>query len=82
MICCRECLELLNDYIDGSLDKETRGSLEEHFQDCPPCISFLNTYKSTTNICHKTLSENEIPEVVQNKLREFVKEILKKPSED
>ncbi len=78
MICCRECLELLNDYIDGTLDGGVRDSLEEHFKDCPPCISFLNTYKSTTEVASKTLSEIEIPEVVQVKLREFVTRTLKK----
>ncbi|QPJ61823.1 MAG: zf-HC2 domain-containing protein [Candidatus Nitronauta litoralis] len=77
MICCRECLELLNDYIDGSLDPEVKESLEEHLKDCPPCIAFLNTYKSTTEITSKTLSEIEIPAVVQEKLREFVTQTLK-----
>lgn len=77
MICCRECLELLNDYVDGSLDSEIKESLEEHFKDCPPCISFLNTYKASTQVASRTLSETEIPEVVQEKLREFVKETLK-----
>ncbi len=78
MICCRECLELLNDYVDGSLDTGVQESLEEHFKDCPPCISFLNTYKSTTTVASKILSEKEIPEVVQVKLREFVTQTLKK----
>ncbi len=81
MICCRECLELLNDYIDGSLDSGVKESLEEHFKDCPPCISFLNTYKSTTKVASKVLSEREIPEIVQEKLREFVTKTLKEKKE-
>ena len=24
MICCRECLELLNDYVDGTLDEKIK----------------------------------------------------------
>lgn len=74
MICCKECLDLLYDYLDGNLKPEEAGSLEEHFQDCPPCISFLNTYKSTTQVCRETLGKMEIPEIVQTKLREFLKE--------
>ncbi|MBT5472610.1 MAG: zf-HC2 domain-containing protein, partial [Nitrospina sp.] len=54
MICCKECLDLLYDYIEGSLDQETTDSLEEHFHECPPCISFMKTYKSTTTICRDT----------------------------
>ena len=33
MICCKECIDLLYDYFEGSLDQETTISLEEHFQD-------------------------------------------------
>ena len=72
MICCKECIDLLYDYLEGSLNTETAASLEEHFQDCPPCISFLRTYKKTTNICRESLSKTEIPEAVQSKLKEFL----------
>ncbi len=73
MICCKECIELLCDYFEGSLDSDTAASLEDHFKDCPPCVSFLETYRQTSHLCRKTLSEVEIPEIVQSKLREFVK---------
>ncbi len=73
MICCKECIELLGDYFDGSLDSDTAVSLEEHFKDCPPCVSFLETYRQTSHLCKKTLSEVEIPDIVKSKLREFIK---------
>ncbi|MCH8157257.1 MAG: zf-HC2 domain-containing protein [Nitrospinae bacterium] len=72
MICCKECLELLCDYLDGELDSKVSASLEEHFEDCPPCIAFVNTYKSTTHLCRTTLKNVEIPEVVQARLKEFI----------
>ncbi len=78
MICCKECLDLLADYLDGELDSNTAQSLEEHFQDCPPCIAFLNTYKSTTKICRDTLGTIEIPDIVKSKLQEFLKENTRK----
>ncbi|MCF8719707.1 anti-sigma factor family protein [Nitrospina gracilis] len=74
MICCKECIDLLYDYLEGALNEETASALEEHFQDCPPCIAFLNTYKSTRDLCRETLGKIEIPEVVQIKLRDFIKE--------
>lgn len=72
MICCKECLELLHDYLEGTLKPETSASLEEHFEDCPPCIAFVNTYKSTSHLCKTTLSGTEIPEIVKERLKEFV----------
>jgi len=74
MICCKECIDLLYDYFEGSLDQETTISLEEHFQDCPPCIAFLNTYKSTTLLCRDTLNQIEIPDEVRLTLQNFLKE--------
>ena len=73
MICCKECIDLLCDYFEGTLDSGTAHSLEDHFKDCPPCVNFLETYKQTSDLCKKTLSSVEIPEPVQEKLREFVK---------
>ncbi len=80
MICCKECLELLHDYIDGALSKEVEKSLEEHFQDCPPCISFLNTYKAASNACRKTLTQTEVPEEVAASLKSFIEKNIKNSS--
>ena len=74
MICCKECLDLLYDYLEGDLDQKTTNSLEEHFQDCPPCISFLNTYKSTTKICRNTLNQVEIPGAIRETLLKVLKD--------
>ena len=72
MICCKECLELLHDYLEGELNPEVNASLEEHLEDCPPCIAFVNTYKTTTDFCRTTLKSTEIPDVVKERLKEFV----------
>ena len=78
MICCKECLDLLSDYLDGDLDAQTSADLEEHFKDCPPCIAFLNTFKTSTQLCRETLRQVDIPEVVQGKMKEFVDQQKKK----
>ena len=82
MICCKECLDLLYDYIEGSLDQETTDSLEEHFHECPPCISFMTTYKSTTTICRDTLNQVEVPDAVREALLKVLKENKEHPGEN
>ena len=72
MICCKECLDLLSDYLDGDLDLQATADLDEHFQDCPPCIAFLNTFKTSTDLCREALRQIDIPEVVQKKMKEFI----------
>ncbi len=74
MICCKECIDLLHDYLEGSLAQETRDALDEHFRECPPCIAFLNTYKSTSRLCRETLHQIEIPDEVRHTLQNFLKE--------
>lgn len=44
---CRQIAELLGDYFDGSLPRETRELIDFHIDGCPPCVAFLNTYKGT-----------------------------------
>lgn len=73
MICCKECLDLLYDYLEGELDPVVAKDLDEHFEDCPPCISFLNTYKSASKLARKTLGETDIPDAVKLKLQEYLK---------
>ena len=77
MICCKECLDLLHDYLDGTLSEEVEKSLKEHFEDWPPCISFLNTYKATSNACRQTLTQTEVPDVVAASLKSFIKKNIK-----
>ncbi|MFP6637127.1 MAG: zf-HC2 domain-containing protein [Nitrospinaceae bacterium] len=74
MICCKECIDLLYDYLEGSLGQDTTQSLDEHFQECPPCVAFLNTYKFTTTLCRDTLNQIEIPDEVRHTLQNFLKE--------
>jgi len=74
MVCCKECLELLHGYLEGGLDAKTYEELSEHFDDCPPCIAFLQTYKTTTKLCKGTLKATDIPEEVQIKLQGFLNE--------
>jgi hypothetical protein len=44
---CRQIAELLGDYIDGSLPKQTRELIDWHIDGCAPCVAFINTYRGT-----------------------------------
>ncbi len=77
-VICKELADILCDYIDGTLDPETKVDFEEHFSDCPPCLAFLNTYKKTTQLCRDILGGMEIPSDFENKLKEFINKKCKK----
>ena len=47
---CRDVIEFLMDYLDGALPPQERALFEEHFDVCPQCIDYLNTYRETIKL--------------------------------
>jgi anti-sigma factor RsiW len=68
---CKECVDLLGEYIEGTLPKDRAKALEEHLSLCPPCITFVRTYRATRNLCRHAL-EKEMPEELVNSLSAFL----------
>ncbi len=44
---CMEVLEVLDDYLDGTLDKQTQGRVESHLTECDWCATFGGRYAET-----------------------------------
>jgi len=44
---CAELVSQLSDYIDGSLDSESRAALEAHLAECDKCHIVLDTTQCT-----------------------------------
>jgi hypothetical protein len=72
---CPECVELLADYIDGSLPQDQIAQLEWHLDGCPPCVAFVNTYKGTVNAARRLREhpETHLPAELRQKLIAFLK---------
>jgi anti-sigma factor RsiW len=69
---CRQIAELLGDYLDGSLPRETRELIDFHIDGCAPCVAFLNTYKGTVDAARK-LPEVSIPPELKKRLLTVLK---------
>ncbi|HYR20780.1 MAG TPA: anti-sigma factor [Myxococcales bacterium] len=68
---CAACVELLGEYIDGSLPPERAEALEAHLSLCPPCITFVRTYKATRALCRHKLAR-EMPAELKISLQVFL----------
>ncbi|HEY0841161.1 MAG TPA: zf-HC2 domain-containing protein [Vulgatibacter sp.] len=68
---CKECVDLLVDYLEGALPAEREKELDEHFMGCPPCLDFLDQYRASTALCREAI-ETEMPEALAAKLGEFL----------
>jgi anti-sigma factor RsiW len=79
MMYCQDCVDLLADYLDGTLPAEKKTALDEHLSYCPPCITFVRTYKATSRVCRGVLAKN-LPEEMSSRLHDFLKKNLPKTS--
>ncbi|HEY0427392.1 MAG TPA: anti-sigma factor [Pyrinomonadaceae bacterium] len=53
IIKCSEFEELLTDYLDGALDKQTHKAVAAHALRCPLCHALLNEVKDALELCHE-----------------------------
>jgi predicted anti-sigma-YlaC factor YlaD len=53
LVACNEFEEYLSDYLDNSLDRQTRVAVAEHALKCPLCHSLLNDVKEAMKACHE-----------------------------
>jgi anti-sigma factor RsiW len=69
VITCREFVDFLDRYVEGTLTAEERETFEHHIVDCPPCGDYLDSYRMTIGLCREAfddpgaqVSSPEIPE--------------------
>lgn len=67
---CREFVDFLMAYLDGELPEPERSAFDRHLRDCPPCVTYLDTYSQTVRM-GRTLCrdpEGPLPEDVPEEL--------------
>ncbi|MEQ8787483.1 MAG: zf-HC2 domain-containing protein [Pirellulaceae bacterium] len=47
---CREFVDFLVDYLDGQLPPEQLEVFKKHLELCPPCLEYLESYKTTIEL--------------------------------
>jgi anti-sigma factor RsiW len=74
---CKDCVDLLLDYVEQTLDADMRRRLDEHLSDCPPCLHFLKTYRKCSEFAEKLKDQRvQIPTEMENRLKSFLKQEL------
>jgi anti-sigma factor RsiW len=68
---CSDCVDLLGEYIEGSLPPDKAQALEAHLSECPPCITFVRTYRATRVLCRHKLAA-EMPPELRDTLNAFL----------
>lgn len=58
---CREIVEVITEYLEGTLSEPDRTRFQEHLAVCSPCRTYLDQMRETIAALGK-LTEDEIPE--------------------
>ena len=66
-ITCREMVELMTDYLEGSMPPDDRTKFEEHLSICDGCTNYLRQLQETIRVTGM-LTEEQIPEDHKNQL--------------
>jgi len=70
-VTCREVIDVLDDYVDGTMPPDVAAELERHLADCAPCRAYLATYRKTRELT-AAAGRAEMPEEMQERLRRFL----------
>ncbi|HEX6304117.1 MAG TPA: anti-sigma factor [Anaerolineales bacterium] len=65
---CRDLLDSLSDYIDGSLGDELCLEIERHLADCENCRIVIDTLRKTVYLYRATAAPPAIPDDVRQRL--------------
>ena len=68
---CQEFVELITDYLDGSLSRRDRRRLEKHLDACDGCTEYLESFRVTVNSLGALPAEPADPHVREHLLAAF-----------
>lgn len=63
MLTCREVVELMTEYLEGSMDSGDRLRFERHVAICPPCRGFMAQLRHTIAVSSDAPEDAISPDV-------------------
>lgn len=69
MMTCRDLYGFLDEFLDGTLDGETRQTFEDHLEKCAACRRYLGSYQATLRVArgaelNDVSARTEVPEAL------------------
>jgi anti-sigma factor RsiW len=75
---CKELVELVTEYLEGTLPATDRQRFEDHLKSCPYCVSYLDQMRLTIRALGK-LGEESVPEDAKQALLRTFRDWKKGP---
>lgn len=71
MMTCKELVEVVTDYIEGTMQPDDLARFEEHLKLCPYCVDYVEQMRATMIAVGKVPDEPPEPETQQRLLEAF-----------
>ena len=68
---CRELVELVTGYLEGTLPAVDQARFEAHLADCPYCRTYLEQMHQTIRLLGRLTEEGIAPDAKEELLRRF-----------
>jgi len=68
---CRDAVELVSDYLDGTLSRRQRRRLEKHLAGCDACTAYLDQMRATIAASGKVTPEDLPSDVLEGLVNLF-----------
>jgi anti-sigma factor RsiW len=68
---CKELVEVITDYLEGTMGVEDRRRFEAHLEVCPFCVTYLEQMRQTTAIVGELQEESIAPSTREELLSAF-----------
>lgn len=68
---CKELVELVTDYLEGTLPDDVRTQLENHLSGCDGCTNYVEQMRQTIRLTGKVREENLTSDQRDDLLRLF-----------
>jgi anti-sigma factor RsiW len=65
MLSCRELVELVTEYLEGTMPLDQRLAFEQHVAICPPCRGYLEEIRHVVDVAGE-LTEETIPPLARD----------------
>jgi anti-sigma factor RsiW len=70
-----EFVELVTEYLEGSLDEQRRAALEHHMTYCTPCVTYLDQYRAAIDAAASLReTDRDVPDPVLHRLLQAFRE--------
>ncbi len=66
---CRDLVELVTSYLEGTLTRAQQGAVRAHLEDCAECTEYVEQMRTTVGMLGR-LHDDDLPAELVSRLRE------------